>query len=219
MNAERKGPDDPRPPRVAPACRPFVRAALAGDHLLGRGAAPDEGTRAHLASCPDCRERAAARDRLADLLRQRPELPTNALAGAGRDPLLEAVHERVIDRAAESALGRMLGAAPVEALADGAAWPEGLVASDLVRRAMTPPEPASALAWSRVRESILVGVASRSMRRLRRRWAVGLAAAVLLAAAGLLLGRGSEEAPTIVFRDIGTMPGVDFAVVRYGAVR
>ena len=228
MSFETNGYNDPRGPRTAPACRAFLREALAGDHLLGAGREmsgrePGHETRAHLAACAACAARVAARDRLAAALRVRPELPTNTVTAKGRDPLLEAVYERIVDSSAESALGRVLATAPPEPLVGLAAetvWPDGLLASDVARRAAAPPAPVSALAWSRVRESILGGVASQSARRLRRRWVLGLAAASVLAVTGLLLGRGATgEEPTIVFRDLTTMPGVDFAVVRYGATR
>ena len=223
MSSETNGHDDPRGPRTSAACRAFLREALAGDHLLGAGRELGEGTRAHLAACAACAARVAARDRLAAALRVRPELPTNTVAAKGRDPLLEAVYERIVDASAESTLGRVLAAAPPEPLAGltaETAWPDGLLTSDVARHAVAPPAPVSALVWSRVRESILGGVASHSARRLRRRWALGIAAASVLAVASLLVDRGvTGEEPTIVFRDLPTMPGVDFAVVRYGATR
>jgi hypothetical protein len=81
------------------------------------------------------------------------------------------------------------------------------------------------LQWARVRQSILdsvaeQGVVKRRTARVRQGLAFGVAAAAILGAVGLFLGqRPPTNVPTIVFRDVDTMPGVDFAVVRYGAMR
>jgi hypothetical protein len=205
--------------RVRRECRTLLRELLTGSG--------DAAAREHAERCGDCAARLAARDRLASALRQRPQLPDEVqrALSSGRDLLRELVHERAVENAQSSVLGRALAEAqPVPAPQVGD-WHDGLLVSRTAQRTGERPASASPLQWARVRQSILdsvaeQGVVKRRTARVRQGLAFGVAAAAILGAVGLFLGqRPPTNVPTIVFRDVDTMPGVDFAVVRYGAMR
>ena len=198
-----------RQPKVGAECRAFLRATLGERGPVGS----TRGT--HAESCAFCSARLAVRDRLAPLLRVRPAMSTET-------PSLQGVHERIVEMAESSFPGQAIAKAmPVSSLgSEDGGWPEALLESDVGRRMHEVELPASKAAWSNVRESILVGVATTAARRIRRNWLLGVVgAAVAGVVTFLLVPSGSPEVPSIVFVDLDSAPGVDFAVLRYGATR
>jgi len=220
------------------ACRAVLREALAPSGKL------DAALQEHLRLCTFCAARVQFQERLAPLLRQRPEVPTEALA-----KLSAGVHERIVERAENGPLGELLaGALPVPAAGvEQGAWPEALLESGLARRTVRALPVAGAdgaandrASWARVKQSILLeagldraGVARANdgmPRRTHRHWWLGLIGTAVAAGIALVLAQQDRpEPPTIHFQDItalpsslsagASFPSVDFAVVRRGATR
>jgi hypothetical protein len=189
---------------LPPACREFLLA------LDARSPVPE-----HAAGCPACAAHAAFRSRIAPLLRVAPPIPA-----ALRSPdALAAIHERIVDAAERAPLGRLLAdhAAPP---APVTAWPEPALEGTLAAAVRTAPPLPSPVAWSHVRRSILGELASRRIARVRVGVWIGLlGAAATAAVSGLLFADGTREPVTIVFTDLESAPGNEFAVLRYGALR
>ena len=205
------------------SCRSVLREALAAKGAL----APV--LQQHVDACAFCGARLRAAAMLRPALRQRP-----AMSAMSAGAMLEGIHERVVDRCERAPLGRLLADSVPPGSGQSAqdAWPEPLLQSGVAERiAEAAPEPGR-LAWSRVRATILGRIAAEvasgpARQRARGRWWIGfvstaVAAGVVLAVVG---GGQRPEPPTIVIQDLsrlpagGALPGVDFAVVRYGATR
>lgn len=212
------------------ACRAVLREALTTT-------GPLEATlRAHVETCAFCAARVRARDRLVPLLRRRPELPAGSADATTRSTI--GVCERIVERAENGPLGRMLAGAlplpsavassdhPDAASGEPAGWPEALLESRIARQAAVAPPAVASTAWTRVRESILDEVAGGQRRATRHHWWIGLLGTAV--AAGIVLVVVQQQRPTppsITFQDIAdlpvgaSIPSVDFAVVRRGATR
>lgn len=185
---------------VSAACRSYLRG--------------DTGSAGHAAECASCTARDAFRARIAAHLRRRPPLPEVSAA-----TLLSGVHERVVEAAEGGSLGQQVAAAMPVAGSSAAAWPDPLLRSDMAVRTLVAPQAPSPSAWALVQASIRSSIATGSV-RTRRRWWVGLtgvAAAAIVA--GVLSSDQRPSDPQIVFADLERMPAVEFAVVRYGALR
>lgn len=198
------------------ACRAVLREALTGGPV-------DGALRAHLEQCSFCAARVRAGARLGSLLRQRPEVPTDALAA-----MSTRVHEAIVDGAEAGPLGRLLAGAvpPPPAGIDQHGWPEALLESEIARRTAGAPAANDQVSWSRVRSSILDQVVHGRRRRTHRQWWIGLIGTAVAAGLALVLvSRDRSEPPTITFQDIAQLPSgasapsVDFAIVRRGAPR
>lgn len=195
--------------RLTAACRTFLREGLP------EGAAWAE----HLRGCVFCASRSAAKRALASVL-STPVPPPSALHSAA---FLDAIRSRIVEQSEQSMLGALLEKGmPVElpvGVAD--AFPDGLLETDLARRTIANPQPATEAAWSRVRTRVLGDLAEHRVRRFGR--AKGVALASVAAAAiicAMLVSEGTQPAPTIVITDISAMPAVEFspmAVLRHGA--
>lgn len=191
-------------------CRAYLREALGGRDV-------SDGSRAHRDSCPFCAARMAARDRLASLLARPPEIPE----GFSAVVTVEGVFARIVEQSSESGLGSILKREMPSSLpADKeAGWPEPLLESrvgHLVAVAQRANPPA---VWARVRRSILESITTAVPRRAHRWWMLGLASAAVVAIASTLLLAGSQDSPSIVFRDLDRAPGVEYAILRQGALR
>jgi hypothetical protein len=185
-------------------CREFLAA-------LDAGPIPRE----HAAQCPACAAHTAFRERMRPLLRAAPPIPA-----ALRSPqVLEAIHERIVDAAEHGPLGRLL-AEPATPLAPEAAWPMQALHGDIGRAVQTPPPAPTQLEWNQVRRSILGQLATRRVARVRVGvWLGLLGAAAAVAVSSQLFSPGTPEAVSIVFTDLESAPGTEFAVLRYGALR
>jgi hypothetical protein len=197
----------------AVACREFLAGALAM-----RGALSPE-LEAHRAACASCAERLARGLHFARLIAAVPALP-DALGAAD---LRERIHERAVELAEASPLGATL-AAGMAAVPAPEAWPEPVVETELGHLVRTPQLPSTAT-WARVGLAIRADLAAavRGGQVSRRRvggWLVGGMGAAAAAAVFLLLAREEpRQAPNIVFADLEQPPGVEFTVLRYGALR
>lgn len=208
------------------ACRPFLREALAAVEPL----AP--AVQAHVDGCAFCAGRLQASVRLSRHLRQRPRLQVSPVAAA---QLAEAVWERIVEQAERTPLAAALVQEVPKPSAAHEVWPEGLLESDLARRAVSAPAAVAPASWERVKTSILGQVAVARVRRTHRHWWLGLLGTAVAAGVVLVVvvHGGAEEAPRIVFRDLASLPGVDsgganqpggmpvvdFAIIRHGAPR
>lgn len=193
-------------PTTPAACREFLRAL--------EDAKVDGG---HAAACPRCAAHAAFRAKLDTLLRARPVAPPILLSRH----LLESTQERIVEAVeAESPIGQWI-ADHVEVPLAAQEWPQPLLDPSAVARAMmVAPGSPSAHAWGEVRKSVLAELGTRRASRTRLGlWigAVAMAAAAILSV--LLPSPGTERNTTIVFTDLDSMPGVEFSVIRYGALR
>ncbi|HEX5054642.1 MAG TPA: hypothetical protein VFZ65_22900 [Planctomycetota bacterium] len=208
----RREQDRPARPGLSAECRTFLREVAIPESSL------DAAAQRHVVSCAFCAARAEARRRLGSMIAQRPPLPDCLDASTW----LERVHDRVVEEAERTMLGRALATAIPAPLADDAGWPEPLLESEVGRRAMVPP-PGSPAVWAPIRDSILAEVvrpAPAMGLRASSRWMLGAAAAVLVATVCVVaVSRRPTEVREIAFTDLDTMPHVEFAVVRHGALR
>lgn len=197
------------------SCRAVLLEVLANEEPLR------PGLQAHLEGCAFCMARWRAARALSPWLRQRPPV-------VAAPDLLAGIYERAIEAAERAPAARLLASAvpPPATDLDAAAWPDSLLASDLAHDVITVPPAAGEVSWARVRTGILDQVAQRPGSPRRRPWWIGVAGAAAVASLVFLVSREpSRPAPTITFQDLdrlpagGALPGVDFAVVRYGATR
>lgn len=194
-------------PSIPAACRAALR----------RGDAASE----HARSCSFCAQRFAAQDALAAFARQRPASPEALRAPA----FLEGVYERAVEHAEQGPISTWLDEAPAPADAvpvDGAPrrWEDAFTESQTARELVQRPASPGPEAWSGVRRNVLDAVAQEasSRRRSFRGWRgalAGAAAAAILVA--ISVSDGTPEEPKIVFTELGEVPDVPFAIVRYGA--
>jgi hypothetical protein len=186
------------------ACRRFLREE------------PD--TADHPRDCEACRNHLLARERLAGLLRQRPESPQEL-----RSPeLLPAIFERVVTGAEAGATGALLRQGlSVQPVANDLEGNFGLLESSLARALFRRPMPPSADAWESVQEAILSGqrMTPASVGANHRRWLGAAAVAAAAIVCGMMISDGTRTSPTIVFTDVASMPDVDFVVLRDGIPR
>ena len=192
--------------RLPAECRAFLDAALAA-----RGIATDD---AHARECEPCARRLALHRGLAARIATRPPAPRELASPA----FLSGIHERVIEASEASALGERIGAG-MAATPPAEGWPEPLLSSAIAADAMSPPASQPAAVWARVRRTILDEVRAAPVSHWRKHLlvaAAGVAATLLVTS---LLRDGTPASPTIVFTDLDAMPSVDFAVLRYGALR
>lgn len=208
-------PDRSRP-GLPKACRDFLREALADP------ASVDVTRRAHAGECVFCAARLAARSALAKALSRRPSPPSELATELASKALLESVYSRVVEQAESGPLANLLACKPQPpASEEEMGWPESLLQTDLGRQAIVPPaRPVPDAVWSGVRTSILVALVAHTARSARRHWAIGIAGAAAAAILfSLLVSEGTHPPPEIVFKDLDTMPAVDFAILRHGAIR
>jgi hypothetical protein len=200
-------------PRAGLGLRPALRDACRAALRAAAGAATPLG--ADHTSCKQCAAVVAFRDRFVPLLAIPPQLPAEL---ASRE-MIDSIHERIVDGLADGGMNALLAGRRVASPID--AWPEVLLASPLAHSVVgTPVLGSDQLTWARLRQTLMANLGTDRSRRVRWGWLLGLAAAAAaLISVGQLLSDGSREVPTIVFADLETMPGVDFSVVRYGALR
>lgn len=199
-------------PAIPAACRAFL---LALEQDSGWTWEPGSEPARHAAECPRCAEHVAFRSRFARLLAVRPSSPAALLS---RD-LLEATQERIVAAIEATPVGQWV-AGRVATPEPGGGWPEPLLDSAVARAMGSAPQSPSGVAWAEVRESVIAVLGSR--RTVRARWGLWLGIAGIAATAVfsvMLLARGTPNATTIVFTDLDAMPGVEFSVIRYGALR
>jgi hypothetical protein len=197
------------------ACRSFLREALAVDGRL------PVDLDAHRQACHACAARFAARARIATALSRRPQWPSIPTA-----TLLEGIFERIAEQSEQSPFGRSLATAMQASEAPARDWPSPIPEVALVEEmAATPPPAPSVEAWARVRRGILAHVSAWSLLRRRQRLLVGgIAAIAIVMCLMFVRSRPVPAAPEIVFADLqstdlAALPSVEFAVLRYGAVR
>lgn len=169
----------------------------------------------HAAECSRCADHVAFRARVVPLLRVAPALPP----AVHSSQLLAGIHERIVDAAERAPLGRLV-ASNEAPRAPESVWPEQLLDTALDAAVRSAPPPPSPVAWNAVRRSILAEVAARRVARVRVGvWlgVAGIAAAALVS--GLLWSQRTTEPIAIVFTDLDSAPGNEFAVLRYGALR
>ncbi len=190
---------------LSPACREFGLA------LDRREITASE----HAAACKACADHAAFRARIAPLLRSAPPVP----AALHSPRMLEAIHERIVDFAEQTPLGRLVATNDAPPAPDSA-WPEPRFDERLHAAIRSAPPAPSPIAWNEVRRSILADVAARRVARIRVGVWLGLfgIAAAALVSVLLSTGGGSDQI-AIVFTDLDRPPGTEFAVLRYGALR
>ena len=208
MSADTNGPG--LRPEVPPACREYLRARL--DGVQGRSLEHGE-------VCESCRAHTTAALVLAEAMRRRPLGPSEL----GSAALLEGVFDRVL-RLVEAGpvAAELVRLMPTPPAAEVAETPPLLLESPLAGVLSVAPPRQSASAWTAMRDSILAG-ASVEQRRLvtfRLRWmltAFGVASAAV--AITLALMDGMRHGASISFMDLKSMPSVEFAIVRHGALR
>jgi hypothetical protein len=146
----------------------------------------------------------------------RPQAPADLLG----PKLLDSVFERAIENSEAGVVGQLLAAGMPAIEPPISGVPEMVLESPVARALLRPPAQPSPIEWDRVQRSVLADVQtvrpSRGFRSMRL-GAAGLAAATIICA--FMLSRGTPEETKIVFADLDTMPGVDFAAIRYGATR
>lgn len=198
---------------LAAGCREFLTAALAKRGVLSAD------LEAHRAGCASCAERLARGLHFARLIAAQPALP-DALRAAD---LRERIHERVVELAEASPLGATLAVGMV-AVPPPQAWPESVVDTDLAHLVRAPQLP-SVATWARVGQAIRADLANtgslgRASHRRVGGWLIGGLGAAAAAAVFLLITREApRQVPSIVFADLEQPPGVEFTVLRYGALR
>jgi hypothetical protein len=211
-----KAPLDPRTngsqgmrPALPAACRTALRASAGGERGVG-GSAHE--------ACPRCASIASFQQRFAPLLAKRPAPPPELASRA----FLDAVLERIVD---VSATGTQQWLRLPPHAADPA-WPEELlespVAASIVANAPRPPMSTASWdqSWDQLRRTILADVDAHQVLRVRRGWLLGLVATAAAAlTVSLLLVDDTPAQPTIVFADLDSAPGVDFSILRYGALQ
>jgi hypothetical protein len=196
---------------LSPVCRSYLRAGME---------LADPALAAHVAGCPFCSEREAARRRLAESLRTRPVAPDELHSAAFRDGILE----RLVAGAEAGPLGEVLRRELVQSPAPPAGLEVELARSvrEGLRRSASAP---SSERWEEVKASVLADVsASRARATWRVRRMVVAAAAVAAVTVALVATnrRGSQLESEIVIVDMDSMPFVDVspvAVLRRGVVR
>lgn len=174
---------------------------------------------AHAASCASCAERLRRARESVDLLRVRPEVPTELHAPA----FFESILEGVIEGAAATPIGR--------ALAEEVRIPRAVEAADLtlttpdssVLRELQQPKAAPAWLWQQTRAQVAVELRASGRRRfVQRATAFGSAAAACLAIISWFwLSHGTKEPFDVVFVSMSEMPALEHptAVLRKGIVR
>lgn len=196
-------------PHLSAACRAFLREGM-----------PEGGTWAeHLEGCSFCAARAAARRRVAAILRE-PVPPPAALHSVA---FLDAIRTRIVEQCEQASLGSLLDEGmPVEPPGFvREAFPTGLLAAEVARDVLAARQPAAAGAWADVRTRVLDDLAAHRLRRVARAKGValvGVAAAAIFC--GIFFTEGTQTPPEIVITDISAMPAVDFspmAVLRHGS--
>ncbi|MFY9342513.1 MAG: hypothetical protein WAT39_08485 [Planctomycetota bacterium] len=132
--------------------------------------------------------------------------------------MLDGVLERIIDASAGAVAGGLANPARPPVADQG--WPNGLLDSPVVEAAVTgATSPPPGGAWTLLRHRILHDIGIGDAARVRRvRW-LGLLAAAGIVCGAVLLANATEEAPTITFTDLATMPDVELSIVRHGALR
>jgi len=202
--------------RSSDALTPQCRAVLRG---RSTEVAP---LRDHVEECAFCSEWLSRRAGL-QLLMAQPIPPAPELRSEG---MFARLRERIIEDCEDGPVGQVLEQAmPVAPIADGDAWPEPLLGSDLAPQLDARSPAPGALDWGLVRAAVLEDIVDRSSRRLvRQRFLIGLGAAAALVLC-VLLFRASEsrrEPPEIVFADISSLPiGLysPMSVLRNGGIR
>ncbi len=183
-------------------CRNFLRAKLdAADPV-----APH---------CDRCGAVLAFQRRMAPALSARPSLPAALLSRN----LVEATLERVV---ADCDNGSM-----AEALRDRVAaatqkpeWVAPALESPVLQAALSKQPRTSPAAWSQVHRAILAEAHVERAGRAKHRWLLGaMTAAAAAVVGGVWLAQETHPETTIVFVDLESAPGIDFAAIRYGAPR
>lgn len=197
--------------------------------MAGRGVLTAE-LAAHRDACPECAARLARGMHFARLLATPPALPAALRSNELRERICERIIESVEGSAHGSAMADAVGAVPAPS-----EWPEPVVESGLGERLVTAPEGPDQGTWLRMERAILADLATGAVvagavvagtgDEIRRRriggWlAGGLGAAAAAAMVLLLVSREQprqQAAPVVV--DLDSPPGVEFTVLRYGALR
>ena len=184
-------------PKVASACRAFLRSA-------------EPGATAH---CLECAARLEFQARMATKLRSVPTPP----AVLHSDRFLGDIYARI---ASESDVGECAAAlrAPVVPELDAAMSSPALESALAAKVLATPPRPDLG-SWAAVHRAILHDAQSARPSHTYQRWMLSIAAVAAVTVGAVMLTETTTQQSVIVFTDLDAAPGIDFTLLRHGVPR